>query len=767
MAESISEEALRCYRLASESYENQYKREVEDLKFQVPELQWDPTSREARTGGGGPAIPPRPILSIPKLDQPIQLVLNQEKQAHLGVNIHPLSEEANDETAEVLQGLYRKIERDSNAGIARSWAFDRAVKAGRGAYRVNTRYDDSGGHPFDQKITIERILYQAAVKFDPAAQEADYSDGEYAFITSWVHIKTFKRLYPKASLSHLSSSGNPLGFEDLSRLTPEWVRDEGDDKSVMVAEYFKKEHSTETVSQMADGSVVVGEVPKGAEVLQSRQRDKITVWWYKLAPGGQGLEEVEPAQEWNGQYIPIIPVIGRELQPFDKDRRWTGVIGPARDAQRLYNFAASTAVEVAALEPKAPFIGAEGQFEGHEAEWKMANIRNWPYLEYKPTSLGGQPMPPPQRTQVDMGRLGPSMQLLQQADDFIQSTTFTPDPALGNLNSRDRSGKAIEALQGQSDASTSHYMHSLSQISIMYEARVILDMIPKIYDRAGRVAQILGMDEEPRSVMLNAPFVTDPEGRPQQVPVPGGLTPAGVNSFSSGGPPGPPGAGSSPPKPKTFDLTKGSYGVSVTVGKSWQTRLQQGSDEIGQILQQAPALMPLIGPVYFRFRDFPGAKEIAEILKKVQAQQYPGLKDEDEPDDVDALKAKLSQQQMQMQQMQQAGQELQKQIETDQAKQQATLQKAQIDSQTKLKMVQAEAMSEMQSRKMEAEIEAVLAENEAKAEKALQAMKQEFERARQDDQQAFLAMQGELDRKQDLMIKMLEKEEKDKDADSE
>jgi len=282
--------------------------------------------------------------------------------------------------------------------------------------------------------------------------------------------------------------------------------------------------------------------------------------------------------------------------------------------------------------------------------------------------------------------------------------------------------------------------------------------------------------------MLNAPFVTDQEGRPQQVPVPGGPTPTGVNSFSPGGPPGPSGAGS---KPKTFDLTKGSYGVSVTVGKSWQTRLQQGSDEIGQILQQAPALMPLIGPVYFRFRDFPGAKEIAEILKKVQAQQYPGLKDEDEPDDVDALKAKLSQQQMQMQQMQQAGQQLQQEIETDKAKQMATIQKAQIDSQTKLKTVQAEAMAEMQAKKMEAEIEAVLAENEAKAEKALQAMKQEFERARQDDQQAFLAMQGELDRKQDLMIKMLEiqsankqaektrqheseqseKEEKDKDAD--
>jgi hypothetical protein len=378
------------------------------------------------------------------------------------------------------------------------------------------------------------------------------------------------------------------------------------------------------------------------------------------------------------------------------------------------------------------------------------------------------------------------MQLLQQADDFIQSTTFTPDPALGNLNSRDRSGKAIEALQGQSDASTSHYMHSLSQISIMYEAKVILDMIPKIYDRAGRVAQILGMDEEAKTVMLNAPFVTDQEGRPQQVPVPGGLTPTGVNSFSPGGPPGPSGAGSTP-KPKTFDLTKGRYGVSVTVGKSWQTRLQQGSDEIGQILQQAPALMPLIGPVYFRFRDFPGAKEISEILKKVQVQQYPGLKDDDKPDDVDALKAQLSQQQQQMQQMQQAGQQLQQELQTEQAKQQATIQKAQIDSQTKLKTVQAEAMAEMQAKKMDAEIQSVIEHNQAQADKALEAMKEKFQMQMLAAEQRFEAIQKQMDRQQQLKIESLkvtaanaqserqreheseqaDKEAKDKDADGE
>jgi hypothetical protein len=129
----------------------------------------------------GVPLPARPMLSFPTLDQPVQLVLNQERAAKLGIRVHPLSEDADDDTAEALQGLYRRIEVDSRANVARSWAFDRAVKAGRGVYRILTEYaDEEGGHPSDQRIVIKRILHQGSVYLDPFAQEADWSDGEWA-----------------------------------------------------------------------------------------------------------------------------------------------------------------------------------------------------------------------------------------------------------------------------------------------------------------------------------------------------------------------------------------------------------------------------------------------------------------------------------------------------------------------------------------------------------------------------------------------------------
>ena len=95
------------------------------------------------------------MLSVSTLDEPLQLAYSQFSSAHLGVNVHPLNEDASDDTAEILQGLYRSIEVGSRANIARGWAYDRAMKAGRGAYRVHKEYDLTTGMPGDQKIVIK------------------------------------------------------------------------------------------------------------------------------------------------------------------------------------------------------------------------------------------------------------------------------------------------------------------------------------------------------------------------------------------------------------------------------------------------------------------------------------------------------------------------------------------------------------------------------------------------------------------------------------
>ena len=647
--------AKRCFKLATEANAKQAQREQDDLRFQVPEFQWDEAARRQRAGDtvNGVPTPARPILSISKIDQPIQLIMNQARSARLGVNIHPVSEDADKEGAEIRQGLYRRIERDSNADQARLWALDRATKAGRGAYRVTTEYDEdsdtNGPGAFDQEIRIKRILHQESVYFDPAAVEADFSDANWVLVTAWLDEDQFEREFGE-QFEDEESPSDEMEWANLLVSAPDWVRMDGEDKSWLVAEYWYKEHAYEVIKNPSGGP--------------PRKKDTVSVKVAKIC-----ASKVLSVEDWNGHYLPFVAVVGRELIPFDSERRWVGMVGPAKDGQRFYNYAASTLVERLALEPKTPFIGAEGQFEGHEAAWQQINTRNFPYVEYVPKALGDQQAPPPARAQIDQSGMSLSMMAMQEADKFIQTTTSVYDPSLGRDNPRDKSGKAILALQQQSDAGTSHYLSSLADVSMPLEARIILDLMPAIYDRPGRITTILrGDDDEAEHVMLNAPFVKGQDGFPQGVPPP-----------MPGMPQAP-----MPPEAKTFDFSKGKYGIAVDIGKSFQTRLQAGQEAMSQIVSNAPDMMFVMGDLLFRYSDSPGSTEIADRMKKVIAQKNPGLLDENDPGQ--QAQAELQAAKGQMQQMGQQMQEMQKALETDQVKAQADVEKVKIQTSAQIEL---------------------------------------------------------------------------------
>jgi hypothetical protein len=641
--ETVVERAKRCWKEVCDIEAPQRERELEDIKFQIPENQWPEKGYQDRKKAG------RPTLSISLLRQPLQLIHNQAAAAQLGVDIHPVNETASAELAEIKQGIYRRIERDSNAEQARLWGLDRAEQCGRGWYRVNTQWDEDGDDPWDQEIVIERILHQESVYMDPSAQQPDFSDAEWAFVATWVPLDRFRREFPNAKIAK-SDSDFSFGMQH----EPDWVKTDSGKRAVLVVEYFYKHHEYVTVQ---DGD-------------RKREMDKVTVKWCKLT--GAEPEPLEE-QDWNGRYIPLIPVIGIELQPINGERRWEGLVRPARDAQTAFNYAISSEVEDVARVSKTPYVGAVGQFEGHEDKWATANVKNYPYLEYNPIvdQVGRQPLPPPAPMQIDGSKMQLSMQLASEAKNLVQSATAIFDPSLGQVNTREKSGRHVLALQQQGEASTSHFTNNLAKITMRYEAMVVLDLMPKIYDRPGRVTRVLGGEDETKTVMLNQHFVKDAEGKP---------VPAEPNA---------PGA-------QIYDLTKGKYSLSVTIGKSQQTRLQEGAEEIGKILEAAPQLMTVIGPTYFRFRDFPGAKEIADILKEMREKEFPGLgQDKDGQATPDQLKAQLSAQAQQMQLVQAQLQQAMEAIKTDQAKQQAQIMKAQLDAQTKSQVAQIESQTEL------------------------------------------------------------------------
>jgi hypothetical protein len=283
------------------------------------------------------------------------------------------------------------------------------------------------------------------------------------------------------------------------------------------------------------------------------------------------------------------------------------------------------------------------------------------------------------------------------------------------------------ALQQQSDAGTSQYLDNLASVSMTYEAKVILDLIPAVYDRPGRVVQLINGEDDQSSALVNMPFFLDPETqrpRPLQpgampppamsgmppvgIPpgVPPGMPPMGATppmGAPSGGPPmmgmppgatppGGMGAMGAPvqmppqtPKEQFHDLKKGVYGVAVTVGRSFQTRLDEGAEAMGQILQGNPALLPLIGPLYFKYRDFPGSEEIAALLKKERAHMMPYLQDDDGMN-TEALMSQIQQMGEQGKQLQAELQKATEFIKTDQSKwaAQASITKMKLDAESQM-----------------------------------------------------------------------------------
>ena len=604
----LVEKIVKCLQVCVSAESEQRLREEEDLKFDraLPSDQWPDSVRTARagsTGESGGVINERPCLVINKLDQPVQQVINEARGARISVKIKPKSDGASEAGAEIRQAIYRTIEQDSRAHVARLWALDRAVKCGRGHYRISTKYANDGD--FDQDIVIERILNQGAVYLDPYAVEPDWSDGEWAIITTDLMMEEYKRKYPKSKITGMSAQE----LESIGNRVPGWIgtTEEEGSKTIRVAEYFYVEHEDrELIFVPGQGKAWKDELPPNTPIPPNaitRKIDTRSVKWCAA-----NAEEVLEEADWNGRYIPIITVIGKEYN-VSGDRSWKGVISNSKDAQRSYNYMRSAQVEAVGLAPKAPWIMAEGQDEGYETMWDNSNTKNYTRLKYKPVDFMGKPVAPPQRNVAEPAIQAISMAVSAAAED-IKSTTGRFDPSLGRVRA-DQSGKAIGMLKESGEATTSNYLENLTSISMWYEAKVILDLMQYVYDRPGRVLRVIGEEEhQDETVMLNKPYVKGPDGQPQEAPPPGMMERLGQVV----------GMGKPKRDPRFLDLRNGQYSVEVSVGKSFPTQREENAEMLRSIIESAPGLTPMLADLMVEQLDTPIAKRAADRLRKLNPQ---------------------------------------------------------------------------------------------------------------------------------------------------
>lgn len=547
----------------------------EDLRFYAgsPDngWQWPEKVKAARENDPAGA---RPCLTVNKVPEHVRQVTNEQRQNRPAIKVLPVDDKSDPELAEKLTGLCRHIENVSDADIAYDTACEQQVIHGEGFWRIVTEYVDDDS--FDQEIYIRRIRNSFHVHVDPDIQDATGMDARFGFIDEMLTEEEFEQKYPDAK---------PVDWDEAGEI-PEWY-DSGE-KKIRIAEYFHVENEPAELYLWSDGSTgfdVPGNVSIIEQPVRTRKVNRRRVKWCKLT-GSEVLDE----RDWAGKWIPIIRVIGNELD-VDGRIEISGMVRNIKDPARMYNYWVSQEAEVLALAPKAPFVVAEGQLEGYEKQWAEANVKNLAYLTYKPVTEDGTLLPAPQR-QLPPMMPAAFLQAKAGASDDIKSVTGQYDPSLGQ-RSNETSGKAIIARKTVGDTSNFHYIDNLSR-AIRFTARQLVDLIPKIYD-SRRVARILGEDGEPDQIMI------DPRIPTAVQPVMA-LDPRQGKEVEIG---------------RLYNPTIGKYDVVVTAGPSFSTRRQEAAQAMVQMTQANPQLWQVIGDLMVKNMDWPGAQDMADRMKSI------------------------------------------------------------------------------------------------------------------------------------------------------
>jgi len=297
------------------------------------------------------------------------------------------------------------------------------------------------------------------------------------------------------------------------------------------------------------------------------------------------------------------------------------------DSQRAYNYERTSYIEQVALQPKAPFVIPWESVENFQDEWATANTSNRAYLPYNANDTEGRQLPQPQR----QGPPPVGASFIQGGALALSDIQASIGMYRANLGapSNETSGRAINARQREGDTANYHYIDNLSR-SIEQLGRIIVDMIPKIYDTQ-RVARITGDDGS-----IDAVKIDPDQDEAKKLTADAMVINPGV----------------------------GVYDVRVKAGPSYTTLRQESAEAIGQILQGNPQAFAVLGPEWARMQDWPNAEKISQMLLAMAPPPVQALAQGDKGIPP-AIQAQMQQMKQENEQLKTALQEASQKLETD------------------------------------------------------------------------------------------------------
>lgn len=656
--DDLVRQAFEHYRLGADNSAMWRSAAMEDLSFLAGE-QWDTNIKAIRDAQR------RPILTVNRLPQFVRQVTNEQRQSKPSVTVNPCDAKGDIETGQVFQGIIRNIEYSSNASVAYATGGESAARTGLGFWDVCAEYENE--RSFEQRLSIRQIEDAHSVIMDPATREIAGDDARFVIISTDISESEWKAQYPGRDRP-MAGSWTALGDTAADWVAKEgvriheyrWISELPDvlfDLSEAAPEFMQALEMNDIDVSM--GTVLASDV--GAEFTEKLRaagfRERPTVkrkaCFAKIA-GQEVLERGELA----GRYLQVVRVVGSKIK-LDGKTIYEGVIRHAKDTQRAYNYFKSAEAEAIALAPKAPWLVAEGQIEGYETQWELSNQKPQAVLTYKPKTLGGVTVPPPQRVVAEANIQALTMASQGAGQDLSEVTGIYPTQF--GAPAPEQSGVAIQRRVAQSAVSNFHFQDNFAE-AVKYTGRILVDLIPKIYS-GPRIMRILGEDG-----------IT-----PEMVPVNGAQGEfRGRPAVRNNGQP-------------AIQLDAGRYDVAVSMGPSYLSRRQEAATEMMELLRVYPAGGPIIADLLVRSLDLPNGNEIADRLQKMLPPQIRPPDDKTPPPQL--LVQQIQQQGELLQQMTARINELSHMIETEAIAHKSKERIALINAQTELVKTAAQLKS--------------------------------------------------------------------------
>lgn len=605
MDDNVVTEAKKRYEIAKSAYSANRALAIEDTRFAWGDSdngwQWPDDIRLGRK------LERKVCLTVNLTAQHCNQIINNIRQNRPQCRVLPVDNGADKKTAEILAGLIRNIQTSSNADDAHDLAAEHSIYGGEGYWRVITEYETP--ESFEQCIKIKSIIDPMLVYIDPAAKELDKSDAEWGFIFEDITRQQCKREYPDV---------DPASWvED----TQGWVKED----MIRRAEYFYAVYEDDVAYLLIDGTgVLKSEIaPEEQETIKQmivkERKTKSRRWKWCILIGGE--DKPVEVRDWPGAYLPIVSVIGKEININGEIVR-KGLVRDLKDPARMVNFSYSEAIQSVALQNKIPYIAPAEAIEGYEDRWANANSSNFAYLPYNSVDESGNAIPAPQR-QPPAVMPSAQVQLLQLSTEEMRAASGQQNANFG-IKSEAASGIGIQRLKAQGEVATFHFPDNQVR-GLRYEAQILVDLIPKIYDTK-RVIRVLGLDGKDQMATL------DPSMQQPYAEVDSDDSDINASDIQ-----------------KIFNPAVGRYDVVIDTGPSYQTQRQEAADQLTELASRNPQLMQIAGDIIVRSYDFPMADQLAKRLEKALP---PNLAD-------NKKKGPTPQEQQLQQQLQQAQGQLQ------------------------------------------------------------------------------------------------------------